>query len=75
MLDWGLVKRNTAPLFQVEFDPTLSPNTPLFLSSGIRVKGIGTWLELFIGTKKPIDWATANRTIGGNPLALNEPSS
>jgi hypothetical protein len=49
-------------LFQGETDPTPSPNFPLSLPSGIMVKGIEMWLDLFIGMEESIDQAMAKGT-------------
>ncbi len=60
----SLTIQNTASLFQVEFDSTPSPNIPLSLPSGIMVKGIEMWLDLFIGMEESIDQAMAKGTFG-----------
>jgi len=42
----GFAKRNQRqPMFQAEFDSTPSPDTPIFLPSGIVVSGVYDWVS------------------------------
>ena len=65
MEDTKVNRKQSTALFQVEFDSTPSPNIPLSLPSGIIVKGIEMWLDLFIGMEKSTDQVIAKGTFYG----------
>jgi hypothetical protein len=69
--------------FQVELEPTPSPNIHIFLPSGIAVFGIDSWVERFakifqnIGYNQeadssPVTWvSTRSQSLEYHPLLIN----